>query len=144
MESGKGMVCVTGGTGYLATWTIMRLLEKGYSVRATIRPDPGKHGGSRLYPSTYRITVMDPGSPDRKRGKGHSEFGWGFSRDWRFTLNDAYHLAEGLDAWRKLEEDWSCAWKADVVPHHLVNVTTSIATRSTLARRDSNVSTISP
>lgn len=42
MESDKGMVCVTGGTGYLATWTIMRLLEKGYSVRATVRPDPDR------------------------------------------------------------------------------------------------------
>ncbi|KAF7849957.1 hypothetical protein BT93_L0084 [Corymbia citriodora subsp. variegata] len=40
MESDKGTVCVTGGTGYLATWTITRLLEQGYSVRATVRPDP--------------------------------------------------------------------------------------------------------
>ena len=30
-------VLVTGGTGFLAGWTIRRLLEKGYYVRATVR-----------------------------------------------------------------------------------------------------------
>ena len=30
-------VLVTGGTGFLAGWTIRRLLEKGYSVRTTVR-----------------------------------------------------------------------------------------------------------
>lgn len=33
----KGTVCVTGGTGYVASWLIMRLLQHGYSVRATVR-----------------------------------------------------------------------------------------------------------
>ncbi|XP_031390097.1 vestitone reductase-like isoform X1 [Punica granatum] len=33
-----GTVCVTGATGFVASWLIMRLLERGYSVRATIRP----------------------------------------------------------------------------------------------------------
>ncbi|XP_039167801.1 vestitone reductase-like isoform X1 [Eucalyptus grandis] len=40
MEDNKGTVCVTGGTGFIASWLIMRLLEHGYSVRTTIRPDP--------------------------------------------------------------------------------------------------------
>ncbi|KAJ9171268.1 hypothetical protein P3X46_014658 [Hevea brasiliensis] len=40
MEGGKGLVCVTGGTGFIASWLIMRLLESGYTVRATVRPDP--------------------------------------------------------------------------------------------------------
>lgn len=31
------MVLVTGGTGYLAGWTIIRLLEEGYTVRTTVR-----------------------------------------------------------------------------------------------------------
>ncbi|KAA8520512.1 hypothetical protein F0562_014768 [Nyssa sinensis] len=38
----KGIVCVTGGTGYLASWLIMRLLQHGYSVRTTIRSHPDK------------------------------------------------------------------------------------------------------
>ncbi|GMI80803.1 BRI1-5 ENHANCED 1 [Hibiscus trionum] len=41
MEDGKGTVCVTGGTGFVASWLIKRLLEEGYSVRATVRADPG-------------------------------------------------------------------------------------------------------
>ncbi|KAI6706643.1 hypothetical protein NL676_009605 [Syzygium grande] len=40
MEGNKGTVCVTGGTGFIASWLIMRLLEHGYSVRTTVRPDP--------------------------------------------------------------------------------------------------------
>ena len=35
----KGTVCVTGGTGFIASWLIKRLLEEGYSVRTTVRPD---------------------------------------------------------------------------------------------------------
>ncbi|XP_059650986.1 vestitone reductase-like [Cornus florida] len=40
MEGDKGPVCVTGGTGYVASWLIMRLLQLGYSVHATARLDP--------------------------------------------------------------------------------------------------------
>ncbi|KAB5569096.1 hypothetical protein DKX38_002889 [Salix brachista] len=41
MEEGKGLVYVTGGTGFVASWLIMRLLEHGYTVRTTIRSSPG-------------------------------------------------------------------------------------------------------
>ena len=41
MEEGKGRVCVTGGTGFLGSWIIKRLLEDGYIVNATVRDDPG-------------------------------------------------------------------------------------------------------
>ncbi|EOX96220.1 NAD(P)-binding Rossmann-fold superfamily protein, putative [Theobroma cacao] len=37
----KGTVCVTVGTGYIGSWLIKVLLEKGYAVHTTIRPDPG-------------------------------------------------------------------------------------------------------
>lgn len=37
-------VLVTGGNGFLAGWTIRRLLEKGYSVKATVRSE--KKGNS--------------------------------------------------------------------------------------------------
>ena len=42
MGGDKGTVCVTGGTGFIASWLIKRLLEEGYSVHTTVRPDPGK------------------------------------------------------------------------------------------------------
>lgn len=35
----KGMVCVTGASGFCGSWLVMRLLERGYRVRATVR-DP--------------------------------------------------------------------------------------------------------
>ncbi|XP_038682826.1 protein BRI1-5 ENHANCED 1-like [Tripterygium wilfordii] len=40
----KERVCVTGGTGYVASWLVMRLLQLGYSVHATVRSHshPGK------------------------------------------------------------------------------------------------------
>ncbi|KAA0039998.1 vestitone reductase-like [Cucumis melo var. makuwa] len=43
MESAaKGKVCVTGGTGFVASWLIKKLLENGYSVTTTVRADPEK------------------------------------------------------------------------------------------------------
>ncbi|KAG5563419.1 hypothetical protein RHGRI_005990 [Rhododendron griersonianum] len=30
-------VCVTGGSGYIASWLVKKLLEKGYTVHATLR-----------------------------------------------------------------------------------------------------------
>ncbi|XP_059633986.1 vestitone reductase-like [Cornus florida] len=41
-DDDKGIVCVTGGTGFLASWLIKKLLQHGYSVRTTIRSDPDK------------------------------------------------------------------------------------------------------
>jgi len=41
MEEEKGRVCVTGGTGFIGSWIIKRLLEGGYTVNTTIRSDPG-------------------------------------------------------------------------------------------------------
>lgn len=34
-------VCITGAAGFIGSWLVMRLLEQGYFVRATVR-DPGK------------------------------------------------------------------------------------------------------
>ncbi|XP_028800931.1 dihydroflavonol 4-reductase-like isoform X3 [Neltuma alba] len=33
-------VCVTGAAGFIGSWLVMRLLQRGYTVRATVR-DPG-------------------------------------------------------------------------------------------------------
>ncbi|PCH42507.1 NAD(P)-binding protein [Wolfiporia cocos MD-104 SS10] len=35
----SGKVLVTGANGYVAVWVVRRLLEKGYSVRATVRAE---------------------------------------------------------------------------------------------------------
>ncbi|KAJ9158825.1 hypothetical protein P3X46_024371 [Hevea brasiliensis] len=43
--SGEGkVVCVTGGSGYIASWLVNFLLQKGYTVKATVRnpSDPRK------------------------------------------------------------------------------------------------------
>ncbi|NP_001234297.1 cinnamoyl-CoA reductase [Solanum lycopersicum] len=43
-ESGK-VVCVTGAGGFIASWLVKLLLEKGYTVRGTVRnPDDSKNG----------------------------------------------------------------------------------------------------
>ncbi|CAL5211062.1 unnamed protein product [Lathyrus oleraceus] len=36
-DDDKGAVCVTGATGYIASWLIMKLLQHGYNVHATVR-----------------------------------------------------------------------------------------------------------
>ncbi|ESQ44798.1 hypothetical protein EUTSA_v10003227mg [Eutrema salsugineum] len=40
MVSHKETVCVTGASGFIGSWLVMRLLERGYFVRGTVR-DPG-------------------------------------------------------------------------------------------------------
>ncbi|TQE03372.1 hypothetical protein C1H46_011023 [Malus baccata] len=46
-----GPVCVTGGTGFVASWLVMRLLQHGYTVGATVRPDPAHGSNSRANPT---------------------------------------------------------------------------------------------
>ncbi|XP_060218831.1 vestitone reductase-like [Lycium barbarum] len=41
-EKGSSRVCVTGGTGFIGSWLIMRLLQHGYSVNTTIRSHPDR------------------------------------------------------------------------------------------------------
>jgi nucleoside-diphosphate-sugar epimerase len=43
MGTGK-VVCVTGASGYIASWIVRLLLDRGYTVRATVR-DTGAHPG---------------------------------------------------------------------------------------------------
>lgn len=41
MGSQTETVCVTGAAGFIGSWLVMRLLERGYTVRATVRdPSP--------------------------------------------------------------------------------------------------------
>src|SRR5438105_3519664 len=39
MTGGKGPVVVTGASGFVGSWLVMKLLQAGYTVRATVR-DP--------------------------------------------------------------------------------------------------------
>ncbi|XP_021912639.1 cinnamoyl-CoA reductase 1-like, partial [Carica papaya] len=39
MSGGGKVVCVTGGSGYIASWLVKLLLQRGYTVKATLR-DP--------------------------------------------------------------------------------------------------------
>ncbi|KAL0347875.1 UNVERIFIED_CONTAM: Vestitone reductase [Sesamum calycinum] len=59
----KGRICVTGGTGYLGSWTVKRLLEDGYSVNTTVRMDPeGKRDISyltNLPGASERLQIFD-------------------------------------------------------------------------------------
>ncbi|XP_057810812.1 phenylacetaldehyde reductase-like isoform X2 [Salvia miltiorrhiza] len=43
-EGGKEVVCVTGASGYVASWLVKLLLHRGYTVKATVRnlSDPSK------------------------------------------------------------------------------------------------------
>ncbi|PWA66639.1 vestitone reductase [Artemisia annua] len=59
----KGSVCVTGGTGYLASWMIKRLLEDGYSVNTTVRSDSGSRKDvsylTNLPRASERLNIFD-------------------------------------------------------------------------------------
>ncbi|XP_061371033.1 protein BRI1-5 ENHANCED 1 [Gastrolobium bilobum] len=56
MEDNKGTVCVTGGTGYVASWLIMRLLQHGYLVRATVR---SHHAAERKKDLSYLTNLPE-------------------------------------------------------------------------------------
>ncbi|KAK6918524.1 NAD-dependent epimerase/dehydratase [Dillenia turbinata] len=55
----KGAVCVTGATGYVASWLIKRLLEHGYTVRATVRSDPCKKDMS-VFLLAHPVNTKEP------------------------------------------------------------------------------------
>ncbi|WOL18325.1 cinnamoyl-CoA reductase 1-like [Canna indica] len=53
-------VCVTGAAGFIASWLVKRLLERGYTVRGTVRnPDDPKNAHLRsLEGSEERLTLV--------------------------------------------------------------------------------------
>nr|XP_043622204.1 vestitone reductase-like [Erigeron canadensis] len=62
----KGSVCVTGGTGYLASWLIERLLQHGYFVNTTVRSSSTSSGTKRdvtyltnLPGASQRLKIFD-------------------------------------------------------------------------------------
>lgn len=54
VSSNKGKVCVTGATGFIASWLIKRLLESGYHVVGTVR-DPGIY--EHIIPFVWNIFI---------------------------------------------------------------------------------------
>ncbi|KAM7257448.1 hypothetical protein ACFE04_013189 [Oxalis oulophora] len=72
MDEMKGKVCVTGASGYLASWLVKRLLLSGYHVTGTVR-DPGnerKHEhlwrleGAKERLKLVKADLMEDGSFD--------------------------------------------------------------------------------
>ncbi|KAF2293456.1 hypothetical protein GH714_001919 [Hevea brasiliensis] len=71
--SGEGkVVCVTGGSGYIASWLVKFLLERGYTVKATVRDpsDPKKTehlralDGAKERLCLFKANLLEEGSFD--------------------------------------------------------------------------------
>jgi dihydroflavonol-4-reductase len=71
MTSGEQTVLVTGGSGYLATWVIATLLERGFRVRATVR-DPAR--ADRVRDAV--AGRIDPGGLSFARADLLNDAGW--------------------------------------------------------------------
>ncbi|RWV93004.1 hypothetical protein GW17_00044567 [Ensete ventricosum] len=55
-------VCVTGGSGYIGSWLVKKLLERGYNVHATVRNsgDDSKVGHLRSLPGAdARLSLFE-------------------------------------------------------------------------------------
>ncbi|KAI5419800.1 hypothetical protein KIW84_043820 [Lathyrus oleraceus] len=73
MTSGEGkVVCVTGGSGFIASWIVKFLLQRGYTVRATVR-DPSnpkkvdhlfKLDGAKERLQLFKADLLEQGSFD--------------------------------------------------------------------------------
>ncbi|KAJ4826233.1 hypothetical protein Tsubulata_032290, partial [Turnera subulata] len=69
---GKKIVCVTGGSGYIASWLIKHLLQRGYTVKATVRDtsDPKKTDhllaldGAKERLQLFNANLLEEGSFD--------------------------------------------------------------------------------
>ncbi|KAJ3669344.1 hypothetical protein LUZ60_011294 [Juncus effusus] len=68
----KRVVCVTGGSGYIASWLVKLLLERGYTVRASVRDpnDPRKTehlralNGAEERLHLFKANLLEEGSFD--------------------------------------------------------------------------------
>ncbi|KAF3327140.1 cinnamyl alcohol dehydrogenase [Carex littledalei] len=66
------LVCVTGGSGYIASWLVKLLLQRGYTVRASVRDpsDPNKTEHLRALDGAnerlhlYKADLLEEGSFD--------------------------------------------------------------------------------
>ncbi|GAB4856813.1 hypothetical protein Ancab_014731 [Ancistrocladus abbreviatus] len=49
MSTKEEVVCVTGGSGYIGSWLVRLLLERGYTVHSTVRDLSTSRGGIRIW-----------------------------------------------------------------------------------------------
>jgi len=54
----SNVVCVTGASGYIASWLVRFLLHRGYTVKATVR-DPSNSFSSLLIFITQTLVIKD-------------------------------------------------------------------------------------
>lgn len=66
VSGGDQTVCVTGAGGFIASWLVKLLLERGYTVRGTVRnPDDPKNGhlkeleGARERLTLHKVDLLD-------------------------------------------------------------------------------------
>ncbi|XP_010557804.1 PREDICTED: cinnamoyl-CoA reductase 1-like [Tarenaya hassleriana] len=72
MEGGGKVVCVTGASGFIASWVVKLLLSRGYTVRATVRDlgDPTKTDhvltleGAKERVQLFKADLLEEGSFD--------------------------------------------------------------------------------
>ncbi|RVW22683.1 Dihydroflavonol 4-reductase [Vitis vinifera] len=73
MSTGEGkVVCVTGAAGFVASWLVKLLLQRGYTVRATVRDpnDPKKTehllslDGAKERLRLFKADLLEEGSFD--------------------------------------------------------------------------------
>ncbi|KAL1540114.1 (3R)-2'-hydroxyisoflavanone reductase [Salvia divinorum] len=55
----NGKVCVTGGTGFIGSWMVKRLLQHGYSVNTTTRIHPERERDISYLTSLERLSIFD-------------------------------------------------------------------------------------